>query len=116
MGKDIIYIGMDLGSFKTAVVSSTGEREVLPSAVGFAAAAIVGLLLLHQAPLSISRCALGSSAIFLAFFVFNKQAFLNYYWLAGSFLPLAIMTGSAGETQPVAENSKDSAAATLDDR
>lgn len=35
MATDITYIGMDLGSFKTSVASSHGQREVLPSAVAW---------------------------------------------------------------------------------
>jgi rod shape-determining protein MreB len=33
--KDITYIGMDLGTFKTSVTSSTGIRDVVQSAVGW---------------------------------------------------------------------------------
>jgi rod shape-determining protein MreB len=33
--KNIVYIGMDLGTFKTSVASSTGLREELQSAVGW---------------------------------------------------------------------------------
>ncbi|MCI0465356.1 MAG: rod shape-determining protein [Gemmataceae bacterium] len=35
MDKKIVYIGMDLGTFKTSVASSTGLRDVLHSAVGW---------------------------------------------------------------------------------
>lgn len=35
MDKGIIYIGMDLGTFKTSVASSTGIRDVVFSAVGW---------------------------------------------------------------------------------
>ncbi|MCC6419363.1 MAG: rod shape-determining protein [Gemmataceae bacterium] len=35
MDKGIVYIGMDLGTFKTSVASSTGLRDVLHSAVGW---------------------------------------------------------------------------------
>jgi rod shape-determining protein MreB len=35
MDKETVYVGMDLGTFKTSVASSTGVREVLPSAVGW---------------------------------------------------------------------------------
>lgn len=34
MDKDITYIGMDLGSFKTSVTCSNGRREVFPTAIG----------------------------------------------------------------------------------
>src|SRR5262245_7128799 len=35
MAKEIVYVGMDLGTFKTSVASSTGVRDVLYSAVGW---------------------------------------------------------------------------------
>jgi rod shape-determining protein MreB and related proteins len=35
MDKDIVYVGMDLGTFKTSVASSTGLRDELLSAVGW---------------------------------------------------------------------------------
>jgi rod shape-determining protein MreB len=35
MEKEMLYIGMDLGTFKTSVASSTGAREVLYTAVGW---------------------------------------------------------------------------------
>ena len=34
MDKGIVYIGMDLGTFKTSVASSAGVRDVIHSAVG----------------------------------------------------------------------------------
>src|SRR3977135_1245107 len=34
MSKEVVYIGMDLGTFKTSVASSTGLRDVLQTAVG----------------------------------------------------------------------------------
>jgi rod shape-determining protein MreB and related proteins len=35
MDQQVVYIGMDLGTFKTSVVSSNGNREVVFSAVGW---------------------------------------------------------------------------------
>ena len=35
MDKEVVFIGMDLGSFKTSVASSNGRRDVLQSAVGW---------------------------------------------------------------------------------
>lgn len=35
MKKGVVYVGMDLGTFKTSVASSTGAREVVFSAVGW---------------------------------------------------------------------------------
>ena len=34
-GKGVVYIGMDLGTFKTSVASSAGVRDVIPTAVGW---------------------------------------------------------------------------------
>lgn len=35
MSDGVVFIGMDLGTFKTSVASSNGRREVLPTAVGW---------------------------------------------------------------------------------
>src|SRR5436190_22106528 len=35
MDKGIVYVGMDLGTFKTSVASSVGVRDVIYSAVGW---------------------------------------------------------------------------------
>lgn len=35
MSNDVVFVGMDLGSFKTSVCCSNGRRETLPSVVGF---------------------------------------------------------------------------------
>ncbi len=35
MEKETVYVGMDLGTFKTSVASSTGVRDIVPSAVGW---------------------------------------------------------------------------------
>lgn len=35
MSRDVLYVGMDLGTFKTSVVASNGRRNVLHSAVGW---------------------------------------------------------------------------------
>src|SRR3954453_20830668 len=35
MDKGTVYVGMDLGTFKTSVASSTGIRDVLQTAVGW---------------------------------------------------------------------------------
>ena len=35
MDRDVTYIGMDLGTFKTSVASSYGKRDALHSAVGW---------------------------------------------------------------------------------
>ena len=35
MNRPITYVGVDLGTFKTSVVSDNGKRTVVPSAVGW---------------------------------------------------------------------------------
>ena len=35
MDQGVIFIGMDLGTFKTSIASSTGLRDVMHSAVGW---------------------------------------------------------------------------------
>lgn len=67
----------------------------LPSAVSFAAAALAALATIAWRRGRPGEAALGGAAIYVAFFAFAKQAFLNYYWLAGAFLVLAIVEASA---------------------
>jgi uncharacterized membrane protein len=84
----------DALSVLAAVASSTGVQ--LPAALGFLAAAwVVGLILWRGGP-TLAHAALSGAAVFLAFFVFNKQAFLNYYWFVSVLLLLAVVA-SAGE-------------------
>jgi rod shape-determining protein MreB len=45
MEKGIVYVGMDLGTFKTSVASSTGLRDVMYSAVGWPRDAIARTVL-----------------------------------------------------------------------
>src|SRR5262245_40053825 len=40
-----VYIGMDLGTFKTSVASSTGVRDVIPTAVGWPRDAVARTML-----------------------------------------------------------------------
>src|SRR4051794_2500689 len=35
MDQEVVFIGMDLGTFKTSVASSTGMRDAIPSSVGW---------------------------------------------------------------------------------
>jgi hypothetical protein len=69
--------------------------EVSP-VVGCLAAAIT-LLIVRRARPSITDAALGGAAVFLSFFLFNKAGHMNYYWFAGSLLPIAVIV-SAGES------------------
>lgn len=71
----------------------------LPAALGFVAAAAVLWLVLRHPRAGVSAAALSAAAVFLAFFVFNKAAHQNYYWLACALLALATIT-SAAESSP----------------
>ena len=46
-----VYVGMDLGTFKTAVATAHGVREVIPTAIGkpkdHVARTLLGLSLIH---------------------------------------------------------------------
>jgi hypothetical protein len=72
--------------------------------VGFLAAAAVVALLLWRAVPTLAHAALGGAALFLAFFVFNKQAFTNYYWFIGVLLCTAVSVSftpnQPGERKP----------------
>jgi hypothetical protein len=54
----------------------------LPSWIGFAAAGLVALVSVLGPGKSLSRSTLSAAAVLLAFFLFGKNAFCNYYWLA----------------------------------
>jgi hypothetical protein len=59
-------------------------------------AGTVIVILVRRKTWLLSQAALANSAILLLFFVFNKAAHLNYYWLAAAFLAWAIIL-AAGE-------------------
>ncbi|HXG10956.1 MAG TPA: hypothetical protein VNK04_14445 [Gemmataceae bacterium] len=88
-------------SVLAAVAVATGQQ--FPGWLGLgAAAAVAGWLWRRGAP-ALAGVALGSAATILAFFVFNRAAHLNYYWLALMFLALAVITAAAedhGRTVP----------------
>jgi hypothetical protein len=83
-------------SLSVLAAVSSGTGVTLPSAVGFAAAALAAALAMRWRRGRPGEEALGGAALYLAFFAFNKQAFLNYYWLVGAFLVLAAVGSSAG--------------------
>ena len=62
-------------SVLAAIAAATGVE--LPAAIGFIVAACVAALCFWRAKPGIGHAALTGSAFFLAFFLFNKQAFLN---------------------------------------
>lgn len=74
---------------------SPGEQFGL-GAAGLAAAGAVLWAALARGDGSASSAALATAAGLLAFFLLNKAAHMNYYWWAGSYLPLAAVC-AAGE-------------------
>lgn len=65
--------------------------------VAFAVAAAVGGLALWRAARTPAGFALGVSALFLAFFVLNKQAFANYYFFVIGALCVAVAAADPAE-------------------
>jgi hypothetical protein len=88
---------MDALSIPAMVAALTGAR--LPGALGFAAAAAVAALGIRCRRGVGGEARLGA-AMFLAFFLLGKQAFLNYYWLVGSLLCLASVEALARIEHP----------------
>lgn len=80
-------------SVLAAVKRSTGYQ--LSAAWGFAAAGAAAWVVLRGPARGVSHAVLGGAAVLLAFFAFNKAAHLNYYWLAGALLALAVSTAAA---------------------
>ncbi len=80
------------------ILARTGRR-VWPL-IGFVIAGVTAVVIAwrqwrEQAPIAVERVAIAGGAVYLAFFLFHKQAFFNYYWFAGVFAAMA-MVGSAG--------------------
>jgi hypothetical protein len=92
----------DALSALTAVARATGIH--LPSIVGFAAAGLVTAYAIRRRRHMPGQEALGGAVMYLAFFAFNKQAFLNYYWLVGAFLMLATTALAAGPCEGAGES------------
>lgn len=80
-------------SVLSAIALTTG-KEVSP-VLGFLAAFAVGALVARPANSSVSRILLSSAAIFLAFFLLNKAAHLNYHWLSLGLLAAATIAATA---------------------
>ncbi len=72
-----------------AVVTYTGWQ--MPGAVGFAAALVTAVLAFARRLPSLAQATLGGMAVVLAFFLFGKGGHLNYYWFAGSLLPMTLL-------------------------
>lgn len=80
-------------SVLAAVAAATGLQ--LPGWIGLLAAAAAACWVWRQGPAPVSQAVLGGAAIVLAFFVFNRAAHLNYYWLAQWLLALGVVTAAA---------------------
>jgi hypothetical protein len=65
--------------------------------VAFAVAAVVGGLALWRVPRTPAGFTLGVAALFLAFFVLNKQAFANYYFFVIGALCTAVAAADPAE-------------------
>ena len=81
-----------------ALILARTNKLVWPL-IGFVIAGVTALLVAwrqwrERAPIAIERVAVGGGAVYLAFFLFHKQAFFNYYWFAGVFAAMA-MAGDA---------------------
>jgi hypothetical protein len=81
-------------SLSWLVPISARRGETVSAAPGFVAA-LLTLLALRRA-VSLSRATCVAAATMLAFFLFNKQAFTNYFWLAGGLLVIAAVLDDAG--------------------
>jgi hypothetical protein len=68
---------------------------ILPGLLGLAVALGVTALLAWRLRAQLCDAALGGAAIFLAFFLWNKQAFFNYYWFCQVLLLAAFALGAA---------------------
>lgn len=73
-----------------------GDVAMMPAWVGFAAGAVVLVAVVRWAPRTASGFALGSAAVYLVFFIFSKQAFMNYY-----FFVLALLLAGVAAAQPM---------------
>jgi hypothetical protein len=86
----------DALSYLKLLAGPTGQPP-FGAGLAFAAAAIVAALALWRAPRTPAGFALGVAALFLAFFVLNKQAFVNYYFLVIGALCVAVAAADPEE-------------------
>jgi hypothetical protein len=79
------------------LLAGPGGAPPFGTGVAFAVAAAVGALALWRLPRTPAGYALGVAALFLAFFVLNKQAFANYYFFVIGALCVAVAATDAVE-------------------
>lgn len=97
----------DCLSLSAAMARFSGYQP--PALLGFLAAGVVAAWVMWRGTQRLSGTAVGAAAICLAFFLFNKGAFLNYYWLTEAFLALAVPL-IAGECARASANDRRPAA------
>jgi hypothetical protein len=91
----------DALSVLVAIKHATGYEP--PAILGFVAAAIAFFLVCGARWKRVTRLSnrlLGAAAVCLSFFVFNKQAFANYYWFVETLVALAIVVSVGEATTP----------------
>jgi len=95
-GVVVLQFGQPLRPEALSVLAAVAQRTgiILPSVIGFLAAAFVTALVCWRVRGDVSKSVLGGAAVFLAFFAFNKQAFFNYYWFGGSLLILSVVAST----------------------
>jgi hypothetical protein len=67
-----------------------------PPVLGFVAAAIALGLVLWRAPRTVAGFCHGTALVYTAFFLFNKHAFVNYYWFVLVMVALGIAATRMG--------------------
>lgn len=88
------YLGLLAGP---VVPGAPAPQPPFGTGVAFAVAAAVGGLALWRTARTPAGFALGVSALFLAFFVLNKQAFANYYFFVIGALCVAVAAADPAE-------------------
>jgi hypothetical protein len=79
------------------LLAGPGGQAPFGTGVAFAVAAVVMGLALWRVARTPAGFALGVAALFLAFFVLNKQAFANYYFFVVGALCVAVAAAAPGE-------------------
>ena len=79
------------------LIAGPGGQPPFGTGVAFAVAAAVAGLALWRLPRTPAGFALGVAALFLAFYVLNKQAFANYYFFVIGTLCVAVAAAEPGD-------------------
>jgi hypothetical protein len=79
----------------------------LSSAIGFVAAGLAAAAVVWRADGTLAAALLGTAVICFAFFLFNKQAFFNYYWLVEAQLALGVVAATVALDERNADSARD---------